>query len=287
MTATGPFLVTTPTGTTGRSVVEELVAAGAQVRAGARDPSRVRAPSGVDVVELDLDRPDTFARAVEGVEGIYLVRPPQIARVGPTLNALVDAAARAGVRHCVLLSVEEAEKSDRIPHRRAELHLEKSPLRWTFLRPNHFAQNLIGPYLGDVRRGRIRLPAGDGRAAFVDARDVAEVARRALLDPDRHAGKAYPLTGPMAVSFAEVAALVSEATGRAVRYEPVSIPAYALHLRRTERAGPMRIALLSFLHAGIRKGNTAAVDPTLGELLGRPPRSIEDVVRDYRELLAS
>ncbi len=283
----GPFLITTPTGTTGRSVVDELVAAGVRVRAGMRDPSRARLPPGVEVVELDFTRPQTFGAAVAGVEGMYLVRPPQIARVGPTLNALVDAAGAAGVGHCVLLSVEEAEKSDRIPHRRAELHLEATSLRWTFLRPNHFAQNLLGPYLGDVKRGVLRLPAGDGRAAFVDTRDIAEVARLALLDPVAHAGKAYRLTGPEALSFGEIAALVSEATGRDVRFEPISIPAYALHLWRTERASPIRIALLSFLHAGIRKGNTAEVDPTLAELLGRSPRTVRDVVNDYRELLAS
>jgi uncharacterized protein YbjT (DUF2867 family) len=256
------------------------------VRAGVRDPSRAGLPAGAEPVELDFTKPETFGPALEGVRGVYLVRPPQIARVGKTLNRFVDVAAAAGVDHVVLLSVEEAEKSERIPHRQVELHLEKSPLRWTFLRPNHFAQNLIGPYLGDVRRGRIRLPAGDGRAAFVDTRDLAEVARKALLDPDAHAGKAYRLTGPEAASFAEIAALVSEATARDVRYEPVSIPAYAVHLRRTAHAGLVRIAVLSFLHAGIRKGTTAEVDPTLGELLGRPPRTVRDVVNDYRELLA-
>ncbi len=283
----GHFLVTTPTGTTGSSVVDELVAAGARVRVGVRDPSRAQFPDAVEVVELDFTRPETFAAAVDGVTGMYLVRPPQIARVEPTLNTLVDAAAQAGVGHCVLLSVEEAEKSNRIPHRRVELHLEASPLRWTFLRPNHFAQNLVGPYLGDIRRGVLRLPAGDGRAAFVDTRDIAEVARTALLDPDAHAGEAYRLTGPEAVSFAELVAFVREATGRDVRYEPVSIPEYALHLRRAEHAGLVRIAVLAFLHAGIRKGNAAGVDPTLGALLGRPPRTVRDLVNDYRELLAA
>ena len=212
----GLYLVTTATGTTGSSVLSELASAGARVRAGVRDPSRARLPDGVDAVALDFTKPETFAPALEGVRGVYLVRPPQIARVGKTLNRFVDEAAAAGVDHVVLLSVEEAEKSDRIPHRQVELHLQGSPLRWTFLRPNHFAQNLIGPYLGDVRRGRLVLPAGNGRVAFVDTRDLAEVAAAALLDPDRHAGNAYRLTGPEAVSFTEpYVSLIEQAMVRA------------------------------------------------------------------------
>ena len=279
--------MTGATGNVGSAVVQRLLAAGAQVRAGVRDPAAASLPDGAEAVLLDFERPETFPAAVAGIEGLFLVRPPAIARVGSTLNALTDAATEAGARHCVFLSVEGADRNRLLPHHRVERHLASASMGWTFLRPGHFAQNLTGPYLGDVRRGRLVLPAGDGRIAFVDTRDLAEVAANALLDPDTHAGEAYHLTGREAISFADLVRIVRDETGREVCYEPVGIPAYARHLRKTLRASPVRIAVLALLHAEIRAGKAAAIDPTLERLLGRPPRTVRDLVRDERERLTT
>jgi uncharacterized protein YbjT (DUF2867 family) len=235
-------------------------------------------------VRLDLHEPATFAPAVAGCDGIFLLRPPAISRVGPTLNRLIGVAEEAGVGHITFLSVAGAESSRIVPHHRVETRLTSGSTGWTILRPGFFAQNITTAYRDDVRGGRIVVPAGDGRVAFVDARDLGEVAAMTLLAPAAHAGRGYHLTGPRAWGFEEVAALLTRILGRPVRYAPASALGYARHLRA---AGlPVaQIAVQTILHLGLRRGDAEAVDPTLPSLLGRPATDLERFLGDSADLL--
>jgi uncharacterized protein YbjT (DUF2867 family) len=184
----------------------------------------------------------------------------------------------------VFLSVEGAERQPWLPHRKVEKALESTSLTWTFLRPNHFMQNLLGPYREAIAKGRLRLPAGQGKVAFVDCADLGEVAAMALTDPTAHAKRAYALTGPEAVGFEEIARLLSVELGRAVVYEPISPLAYFRELRRGGGSLPFA-GILTGLHLGIRRGSAAAVDPTLGELLGRRPRTMAEFISAHVDAL--
>jgi uncharacterized protein YbjT (DUF2867 family) len=277
-----PILVTGATGNVGSEVIRALRERGIPVRAGVRNAAP--APlEGVEHVRLDLEDPATYAKAVAETGGLFLLRPTHIARPGPTLNRLVDAAAAAGARHCVFQSIEGADRQRWLPHRKIEAHVEASGMGWTFLRANHFMQNLTGPYLPAIRRGALRLPAGDGRISFVDCADLGDVAAAAFADPATHAGMAYPLTGTEAVSFDEVAALISRTAGRTVRYERVGPPAYIRELRRDGTPWP-GVAVLTVLHLTVRRGVAEGVDPTLGRVLGRPPRTLEQFVAAHASL---
>lgn len=277
-----PLLVTGATGNVGLPLVRALLAAGEPVRAALRDPARDagRLPASVECVRLDFADPTTFAPAVEGVRGLFLLRPPAVARVGPTLNRLIDVAARAGTEHCVFLSVAGAERNVIVPHHRVERHLRRDPLGWTILRPSFFAQNLTSAYRDDIRGGRIVVPAGDGRVAFVDTRDLADVAALVLRDPSRHRRAGYLLTGPEALTFARVAELLTHALGREVRYEAAGVRGYMAHLRRQGLPG-VQVAVQTVLHTGLRFGQAETVDPTLGRLIGRPPRTMAEFVADH------
>jgi uncharacterized protein YbjT (DUF2867 family) len=283
-------LVTLASGNVGREVVRALGAHGVAVRAAGRAGE---APAegggggnggGVEAVRFDFRDPATFGPALEGCEGLFLLRPPAIRDVGPTLNALVDRARGAGARHVVFLSVAGAGKNPLVPHHAVERHLRRGPGAYTLLRPGFFAQNLGDAYRRDlVERSRLNVPAGRGAASFVDVRDVAEVAALAFGDPGAHASRAYALTGPEALTFDEAARVLSEELGRPVRYEPASVAGYARHL--ASRGLPdAQIAVQTVLHVGLRFGQAAAVDPTLGRLLGRPGRTLRAYVRDHRAL---
>jgi len=277
-----PILITGATGNMGRATLRALKARGVAVRAGVRDPAVVHGLDAPAVV-LDFARPETFAGAVAGAGGLLLVRPPAISDVGPTLCALVDAALQAGVPHVVFLSVMGAERHAYIPHAKVERHLQASGASWTFLRAGFFAQNLGDAYREDIRRrDELFVPAGDGVAAFVDVRDLGDVAARAFVE-DGHAEQAYPLTGPEALSFAAVAALLTDELGRTIRYGRPGVLAY---LRRQRRDGnPWAQAVIhTLLHVGLRFGQAAAVDPTLARLLGRPPRTLAQYIADHRDL---
>jgi uncharacterized protein YbjT (DUF2867 family) len=233
----------------------------------------------VEAVTLDFRDRSTFSCA-DGADALFLLRPPAIADVDATLLPFIDEARRRGVRHVVFLSVAGAENNRLVPHHAVERHLMKST-GWTILRPGFFAQNFGDAYRRDiVDDARVYVPAGRGRAAFVDVRDVAEVASLAFASPAEHDAKAYTLTGPEAIDFIAAASLLSEGLGRTICYVPASIAGYAFHLRA--RGMPWgQVAVQTVLHAGLRLGQAERVDPTLERLLGHRPRALREYVQDH------
>ena len=278
-----PVLVVGASGNVGGAVVRSLLAAGLPVRAAGTDVTALeRRYPGVQAVRLDLHDPATFAPALVGVGGLFLLRPPPISRVGPTLNALLDVAERGGVDHVVFSSVTGADTNRVVPHHRVETHLRASSLSWTILRPGFFAQNLADAYRTDiVDDDRIFLPAGSGRAAFIDTRDIGDVAAVVFADPGAHRGAGYTLTGGQAVDFDEVAAILTRELDRPIRYEAATVLGYLSHLRRRGLPVPL-VAVQTILHTGLRRGQGEAVDPTMAGLLGRAPRNLAQYVHDHR-----
>ncbi|RKH48089.1 SDR family oxidoreductase [Corallococcus sicarius] len=284
----GPVLVTGPTGNVGRAVVRSLLSEGVPVRAAVKSPERTVAllkemDGEVMPVPLDFLRPETFRPALEGVRGVFLLRPPAIAHMQGTLNAFVDAAVTQGVKQVVFLSVDGAEKRTWIPHHAVEEHLKRSSLGWTLLRPTFFAQNLGDAYREDIRQDhRLFLPAAQGRVAFVDVRDVGDLVTRAMLDTSLR-NRAFTLTGPESVTFDEVAVMLSEVLGRPIRYEPASVAGYVRHLHG-RRMPWGQVGVQTLLHVGLRFGQAEQVDPTLANLLGRPTRTVRQYIEDHAPL---
>lgn len=278
-----PVLVVGASGNVGSAVVAALAERDVPVRAGALHPGHDARP-GVTSVALDLTDPTTFGAAVGDARAMFLVRPPAVSRVGPTLNALVDVAAAADVQHVVFSSVAGADTNPIVPHHRVERHLQDTDVDWTILRPGFFAQNLADAYRQDIAEDdRLHVPAGPGRVAFIDARDIGEVAARVLADPSGHERRGYHLTGPEALTYEEVAALLTDLLGRPVRYEPASVLGYLRHLAQQGRPVPL-VVVQTILHVGLRRGDAEEVTDTLPRLLGRPARTLHDYVRDHLEV---
>jgi uncharacterized protein YbjT (DUF2867 family) len=280
-----PVLVTGATGNVGRHVVHALRELGVPFVAGGTDAGRLRGALGESVPtrRLDLADPGTYEGAVQGIRGLFLLRPPPIANVTETLNVLIDRAIEAGVEHVTFLSVDGADRQRWVPHHAVEGHLVKRGISATILRPGFFAQNLGDAYLADIRdRSEIYVPAGCGRVSFVDVRDVGKVAARTFVNQSLRR-TAWTLTGPEAVTFDEVAAALTAALGRTIQYRPASIPGYAFHLRR-QGLPWMQVLVQTLLHVGLRFGNASHVDPALSALLGRPPLTIKQYVEDHRAL---
>lgn len=277
----GPILISGATGNMGRATLRSLQDRGITARAGVRDVGRVHG-LGAPLVALDFERPETFSIAVAGASGLLLVRPPPVSDVQPSLCALIDAALAAGVRRIVFLSVVGADRRGYIPHAKVERHLQARGAEWTMLRAGFFAQNLGEAYRDDIRRGELFVPAGQGVAAFVDVRDLGEVAARAFAE-DGHAGQAYTLTGPEALSFDQVAALLTAELGRPIRYMRPGVVAF-LRRRRSRGMGWGQVSIETILHVGLRFGQAADVDPTLERLVGRRPRTLAQYIADHRAL---
>lgn len=236
---------------------------------------------GPDHRRFDFGDRGTWAGAVEGCTQLFLLRPPPISDVAHTLNPFVDFARQRGVQHVVFLSVQGAESQPRIPHHGVEVHLRSTGRDWTFLRPGFFAQNFADAYRRDLKEDRrLYVPAGEGAVAFVDVRDLGLVAARIFAEPGAHRAAGYRLTGPRTFTFREAAALLSRYAGVAISWEPASIPGYLWHLIVRRRLPVMQAVVQATLHAGLRRGDAAVVDPLLGQLLGHPARDLEDFFKD-------
>ncbi|NUR62491.1 MAG: NAD(P)H-binding protein [Catenulispora sp.] len=260
-------LILAATGKTGRRVAARLSAAGHPIRTAAR--------SGADV-PFDLDDPATWPAALDGVTAAYLVEPSldSGAQQPPRIARLVDAAVQHGVRRLVLLSAPGAEREGH-PLHATDLAVRESGVEWTVLRPNWFSQNFSEDFwLPAVRSGTLALPTGQGRVPFIDADDIADVAAAALTE-DRHAGQAYELTGPRALTFAEAADLIAAATGKPLRF--VDLPAEEFLQQQLSYGTPTEAAQrMTNLLVGISTGAHAALHDGVERALGRAPRRFED-----------
>nr|WP_234320309.1 NAD(P)H-binding protein [Streptomyces sp. SBT349] len=261
-------LVTGATGKTGRRVARLLAGRGLAVRA----VSRSTAP------RFDWYDGAGWEPVLRGVTAAYLVVPDLGSpRLPPVVAALARRAAAAGVGRAVLLSTgggspwEEGVLA-------AERALAGAGLAWTVLRPRWFHQNFSEDFLrGPVMAGEVRLSTGEGREAFIDADDIAEVAVAALTE-DGHAGRRYELTGPRPLSFGEAVGEVARASGRAIRYVPVTAKAYA-GLLRGRGMDPESVALLVGLFERVSSGALASVTGDVERVLGRAPRDFTAYAR--------
>jgi len=219
------ILITGATGKVGVELTRKLFDRGLPVRAFVRERSRARAISlpGIELVEGDFARPDTFARAVDGVDQLFLLMPSS-ADVEQRQRNFVDAAKRARVKHVVKLSQlgANAAAAGRFQryHAGVEHYILKSRIPYTFLRPNLFMQALLNFRSSIASQGTFYAPAGTARVSVIDVRDVASAAAAALTDSE-HENKTYELTGPEALTHAEMAIELSEVFGRTVNYVDV------------------------------------------------------------------
>ncbi|EYB66916.1 hypothetical protein DEIPH_ctg064orf0092 [Deinococcus phoenicis] len=279
--------VTGAPGNVGTPLVAALLARGARVRVLARRPERARAAfgeqPGLEFGHLEFGDRRTYVAAFRGVERLFVTRPPQLSRVTRDMVPALDVALGAGVTQMALLSLQGAERNPFVPHAQLEKYLMESGVASTLLRPSFFMQNLTTTHLPELRRGEVFVPAGRGRTSFVDVRDVAEAGAAVLTEPG-HAGQAYELTSSEALTYAEVAAKFSAATGRTIRYTDPSPLAFYRRLRA--RGVPTgQLLIMEAIYATARFGLAARVTPELARLLGRPPRTFDQFAQDAAPLL--
>jgi uncharacterized protein YbjT (DUF2867 family) len=212
------ILVTGATGTVGRRVAEQLVAADQPVRAAVRDPDHASMPDGVELVPGDLSDAVGLAPHLDGVDAVFLLWPfPTVDSVRKLGGPLVDTLA-AHVRRVVYLSATPAAEPPGGFWRAVEALIEASGLEWTHLRPTGFAKNAL-MWADQIRAGHVvRWPYPDSARSLIHERDIAAVAVQALIR-DELIGKMPVISGPEAITQADQVAAIGTAIGRELRYE--------------------------------------------------------------------
>jgi uncharacterized protein YbjT (DUF2867 family) len=277
------ILVTGATGTVGREVVAQLLAAGERVRALSRDPSKAHFDGGVELVAGDLTKPGTLPAAVAGVDRVFsLAVGPQI---GVQEDNLAQASKKAGVRHIVNISVLGAGEAGRGGvaewHNAGERAIQNSGIAWTFVRPGSFMSNAL-LWRGSIKNlGKVFSNYGDGRTTPIHPRDIAAVAVRALTAPG-HEGKAYPLTGPQAIRIAEQVRILSDAIGKPIEYVPITDEVAREQMQKAGVPGPYIDALLPF-GAHVRAGKAARVLDTVEQVTGKQPLAFAQWAREHAD----
>lgn len=277
------ILVIGAKGHVGRQVVLQLIAAGAPVRALARNPNTAGLPPEVEVARGDLTVPESLDACLHGVDTVFLVwtAPP----------AAFDAAFERIARHArriVFLSAPlktphpffQQPNPGRTMSERIERAIEQSGLSWTFLRPGMFAGNCAHWWAAKIRAGDVvRWPYLAAPTAPIDVRDIAAVAVLALCE-DRHASAEYVLTGPQSLTQAEQIALIGRAIGRDLRSEEIPPEDAPGELAATYGfSPPVARMLLNAWAAAV--GLPAHVTSTFAEVTGAPPRTFFEWATDH------
>jgi uncharacterized protein YbjT (DUF2867 family) len=223
-----------------------------------------------------------FEALFAGDDRAFLLVPSGYPDAFSLVSPVVDAAAARGVK-LVFLSVLGADADESIPYRRIERKIEASGARYVILRPNWFADNFHTFWKAGILHGQIQLPAGDGKTSFIDARDIAASAVAALT-AEKFDGRAFNLTGPEALSYAEAAKILSTATEKEIAYTAISDEAFVAML--TSVSVPAEYAqFLTTIFAPVRAGHMAGVTGDVTELTGRSPLSLETYAKEHAKVL--
>ncbi|HEQ71505.1 MAG TPA: SDR family NAD(P)-dependent oxidoreductase [Spirochaetia bacterium] len=279
------ILVTGAAGGIGRAACRCLAEAGILFRAAfhTQDDQEVR-DMAVDTVKLDIADQDSVRNAVKGIDAVLFV-PPATPSLAAMTGTLLAALRDAEVKHLVKVSAYGEEESALSElgawHAAADTLVHNADIPNTLLHCLPFMQNIF--YILDVMikpRRAILLPCGGARVSHVDVRDIAAVACRVLAAPDAHAGKRYVLSGPEAVSYAQIAEMLSEQTGERIMYR--DIPESDAARMLTQMGLPETVAKAKLVSFRLEKENRRAyVSPHVAEITSRPARSFRQFLSDY------
>ncbi len=235
-------------------------------------------------VYFDFERPDTFPKAFEGVEKLFLIRPPQISDAKKYFLPLVQAAKQQGVKHIVFLSVLGVENIKFVPHAKIEQYIREAGISYTFLRPSFFTQNIVNQHGDELRKDNtLYVPAGKGKTSFIDVRDIGEVGAKCLTE-DGHQNQAYTLTGSEALTYYDVAKIFSEETGRTITYSHPTL--WQFRKSMLAKGVPSAyVTVVSIIYLTTILGLAKKITPQLAALLGRAPRTVREYAHDYRDQL--
>jgi uncharacterized protein YbjT (DUF2867 family) len=280
------LLVTGATGNVGSRLVRELVAVGAPTRALVRRPEAAAElrELGVEAVVGAFEDAESLRQAVSGVERLYLVSPPGVDGMVDQQLAVVGAARDQGVRHIVkqssIAADEDTDASIVVAHRRIEEAIERSGMSWTHLRPHWFMQNELGQ-AGTIAADGVFYAPDVTEISMIDVADVASVAAQ-VLTSDVHEGKAYVLTGPELLSYADLAGIYSRVLGRQVRWQQVSLEDARDSMREAGMPEELAVGFPEVMGRYGEGGVTREVSPLVEELSGRAPRTFEKFLRENR-----
>jgi len=291
------ILVTGATGTVGSEVVKQLVSSPSSsgyniIRAAVHSQNkadRFRQYRGVEIVNMDYNKPETIADALNHVNKLFLLTLPSPNMADISSSLVKEAKKRNDLKHIVKLSVLEADAEPGTTigrlHRQEEKIIEESGIPYTFLRSGAFMRNFVNFFGQTIKNeSAFYLPAGDGRVSFVDVRDIAAVATEILLTKSngsqQQKNKAYDITGHDALSYSQAAEILSGGIGKKISYIDIGEEDARRGMKKMGMEDWLIDAIMEFYYI-IRTGHASRTTNAIEQITGRKPVSFEQFVRDY------
>ncbi len=272
------ILVTGATGTVGSALIPQLLARGVRVRAMTRNPGQ--SATGYEIVLADFNKPETLVAALDGIDALFL-NSPSTEHASELQIRCAELAESLGVPRIVLLSQFGARLDSSVRflrwHAEVENHLHGLELTGTVLRPNLYLQSLL-TFSSTIARGTLTAPIGHATVSAIDTRDLAEVAATVLSTPG-HENRTYTLTGPRAITHADIALAIATATNSPVVFRDVTEEEFASALENFLPAWQLHGLLEDYAH--YKRGEATEVTTTVEDLIKRRPRDVTDFARDH------
>ncbi|GAB3043506.1 SDR family oxidoreductase [Spirosoma pulveris] len=287
------ILITGATGNVGQATLTELMKHPDKqkftVVAGLRSPGQSTERSNLEadeIVALDFEKPATFHTALAGISRILLVRPPQLADVDKYFSPFIDAVRRVNIRQVVFLSLQGVETNPVTPHHKIEKLIREAGVPYTFLRPSFFMQNLSTTHREEIRLGHeIFVPAGHGRTSFIDVRDISAIAALVLTgEPSEFTNRGYELTGSEALTYSEIARILTDILGRKITYANPSILGFIWQKWQKEKLPLGFTLIMTALYTVAKLGKAGGLTSETENLLKRPPITFRQFASDFRDV---
>lgn len=276
------ILVTGASGNVGCYVVNELLKMGEEIVAAGTDVPKLIKLFGDRVTPalFDFTKLETFESTLEGVDRIFLMRPPHLGKP-EDLYPFIEAVKTHSIKLISFLSLMGIEKNTIPPHHKIEKYIEASGLPYAHIRPGFFMQNVSGIHAIEIKEQNIIfIPAGNSKTSFIDAADIGLAIATILHDPDKYKNTAHTITGPEALDYYQIAEILSRETGRKITYAKPSFLSYRSHAIKSRGLDKGYVNVTVALYFMTRMGTAKAVTNTFFELTGKKLRTFEHFVKE-------
>lgn len=280
------ILVTGALGNVGGYVAQHALAAGAEVRVADINVEALTAKFGdtVEKVFFDFTQPETFETALDGVDRVFIMRPPYMGNpedLKPFISALATHGKMALVSFLSLIGVEHNPIP---PHHKIEKYIEQAGLPYCHIRPSFFMQNVSGIHAFEIKHfDRIVIPVKDALTSFIDAEDIGEATAYMLTHPSEFANTAHPLTGSEALDYWQIATILSEVLGRIITYanpSPSLAKRYWINVRGLDAEYSK---VMGMLYMMTRMGTAKKTTTAFEELMGKKPQTFRQFAEKNKQ----
>lgn len=280
----GKVLITGISGNVGIAVYESLLNLKEKVVGGVTNLEKYQGKfEGAELVRFNFQDVGTFEQALEGVDRVFLMRPPNLGKP-EDLYPFIDAMKQKDIKLVVFLSLMGIEKNTIPPHHKIEKYIEQAGLSYCHIRPGFFMQNLTGIHAYEIKEfNEIFIPAGKSSCSFIDTKDIGEAIAVVLANDDQHQNSAYTLTGEESLDYYQIAKLLSEVLHRDISYKAPSFIRFWFSMVFSRRI-PMNMAnVMVMLYFMTRLGTGSPIFYDFEKITGKKPRSFKDFAEENRK----